>query len=154
MMHMTETPASAAGSWRELLGRDYGGATTVLAGGVAIYAINEFITMSLLPSAIADIGGVRLYAWVTTVSPARDTRCGSGAVVVRAVRGACCNGFGRCIPGRAAVGVTTTAPLGHGSVTARFASPSRVLQVCSFASDLNTEWEKPCQGPRLGSTSR
>jgi len=39
----------------------------VLAGGVALYAINEFITMSLLPSAIADIGGARLYAWVTTV---------------------------------------------------------------------------------------
>ena len=66
-MHMTKTTASAAGSWRELLGRDYGGATTVLAGGVAIYAINEFITMSLLPSAVADIGGERLYAWVTTV---------------------------------------------------------------------------------------
>jgi MFS family permease len=66
-MHMTGTTASAAGSWRELLGRDYGGATTVLAGGVAIYAINEFITMSLLPSAVADIGGERLYAWVTTV---------------------------------------------------------------------------------------
>ena len=66
-MHMTKTTASAAGSWRELLGRDYGGATTVLAGGVAIYAINEFITMSQLPSAVADIGGERLYAWVTTV---------------------------------------------------------------------------------------
>ena len=66
-MHMTKTTASAAGSWRELLGRDYGGATTVLAGGVAIYAINEFITMSLLPSVVADIGGERLYAWVTTV---------------------------------------------------------------------------------------
>lgn len=66
-MHMTKTTASAAGSWRELLGREYGGATTVLAGGVAIYAINEFITMSLLPSAVADIGGERLYAWVTTV---------------------------------------------------------------------------------------
>ena len=64
---MSGTAASAAGSWRELLGRDYGGATTVLAGGVAIYAINEFITMSLLPSAVADIGGERLYAWVTTV---------------------------------------------------------------------------------------
>ena len=64
---MTGTTASAAGSWRELLGRDYGGATTVLAGGVAIYAISEFITMSLLPSAVADIGGERLYAWVTTV---------------------------------------------------------------------------------------
>ena len=34
---------------------------------MAIYAINEFITMSLLPSAVAYIGGERLYAWVTTV---------------------------------------------------------------------------------------
>ena len=64
---MTETTASAAGSWRELLGRDYLGAVIVLAGGVAIYATNEFITMSLLPSTVADIGGERLYAWVTTV---------------------------------------------------------------------------------------
>ncbi|MGY4709092.1 MFS transporter [Mycolicibacterium sp. CBM1] len=63
---MTETTASAAGSWRELLGQHLG-AAVVLAGGVAIYAINEFITMSLLPSAVADIGGQRLYAWVTTV---------------------------------------------------------------------------------------
>jgi MFS family permease len=63
---MTETTASAAGSWREL-GRDHLGATVVLAGGVAIYATNEFITISLLPSAVADIGGERLYAWVTTV---------------------------------------------------------------------------------------
>lgn len=38
-----------------------------MAGGVALYAINEFITMSLLPSVVADIGGARLYAWVTTV---------------------------------------------------------------------------------------
>lgn len=60
-------PTRRADSWRELFGRDYAGATTVLAGGVAIYAINEFITMSLLPSAVADIGGARLYAWVTTV---------------------------------------------------------------------------------------
>lgn len=60
-------PVPHTGSWRELFGRDYAGATTVLAGGVAIYAINEFITMSLLPSAVADIGGARLYAWVTTV---------------------------------------------------------------------------------------
>lgn len=43
------------------------GAVAVLAGGVAIYATNEFITISLLPSAVADIGGERLYAWVTTV---------------------------------------------------------------------------------------
>lgn len=63
---MTETTASAAGSWREL-GRNHLGAAIVLAGGVAIYATNEFITISMLPSAVADIGGERLYAWVTTV---------------------------------------------------------------------------------------
>ena len=63
---MTDT-AAGAGSWRELLSRRYRGAATVLAGGVAIYATNEFITMSLLPSAITEIGGARLYAWVTTV---------------------------------------------------------------------------------------
>jgi MFS family permease len=34
---------------------------------VALYATNEFVTVSLLPSAIADIGGERLYAWVTTL---------------------------------------------------------------------------------------
>ncbi len=63
---MTAT-AAGAGSWQELFGRRYRGAATVLAGGVAIYATNEFITMSLLPNAIGDIGGARLYAWVTTV---------------------------------------------------------------------------------------
>jgi len=55
------------GSWRELLGPKYLGASTVLAGGVALYATNEFLTISLLPSAVIDIGGGRLYAWVTTV---------------------------------------------------------------------------------------
>jgi MFS family permease len=39
----------------------------VLAGGVAMYATNEFLTVSLLPSAIAEIGGNRLYAWVVTL---------------------------------------------------------------------------------------
>ncbi|MEH3142040.1 MAG: MFS transporter [Mycobacterium kyogaense] len=55
------------GTWRDLLGPRYLGASTVLAGGVALYATNEFLTISLMPSAVADIGGQRLYAWVTTV---------------------------------------------------------------------------------------
>ncbi|MGE2731237.1 MFS transporter [Mycolicibacterium vaccae] len=57
----------AAGSWRELLGPKNLGASTVLAGGVALYATNEFLTISLMPSAVAEIGGHRFYAWVTTV---------------------------------------------------------------------------------------
>jgi MFS family permease len=64
---VTETPATRVGSWRDLLGPKYLGTSTVLAGGVGLYATNEFLTISLLPSAVADIGGQRLYAWVTTV---------------------------------------------------------------------------------------
>lgn len=64
----TETESSrASGTWRALLGPKNLGASLVLAGGVALYATNEFLTISLMPSAVADIGGQRFYAWVTTV---------------------------------------------------------------------------------------
>jgi MFS family permease len=39
----------------------------LLASGVALYATNEFLTTSLLPNTIAEIGGSRLSAWVTTL---------------------------------------------------------------------------------------
>ena len=58
---------TANDGWRTLLGPRFLGTSTLLAGGVALYATNEFLTVSLLPSAIADIGGERLYAWVTTL---------------------------------------------------------------------------------------
>jgi len=64
---VTDTATIIRGSWRELLGPKNLGASTVLAGGVALYATNEFLTISLMPSAVADIGGQRFYAWVTTV---------------------------------------------------------------------------------------
>jgi MFS family permease len=60
-----DTPA--VDGWRVLLGPRFLGTSILLAGGVALYATNEFVTVSLLPSAIADIGGERLYAWVTTL---------------------------------------------------------------------------------------
>ncbi len=60
-------PALITGSWRELLGPKYLGTSVVLAGGVALYATNEFLTLSLLPNTVAEIGGSRLYAWVTTL---------------------------------------------------------------------------------------
>jgi MFS family permease len=69
VVHVTEATSTTetVGSWRVLLGPRYLGTSTLLAGGVALYAINEFLTVSLLPSAVADIGGERLYAWVTTL---------------------------------------------------------------------------------------
>jgi MFS family permease len=63
---MTELEVAPSG-WRDLLGAKHIGASTVLAGGVALYATNQFLTISLLPSTVAEIGGQRLYAWVTTV---------------------------------------------------------------------------------------
>jgi MFS family permease len=64
---VTDTAISTPGSWRALLGRRYLGTSILLAGGVALYATNEFLTISLLPSTVADIGGERLFAWVTTL---------------------------------------------------------------------------------------
>ena len=66
-MRVTSIETQPTAGWRDLLGPKYLGASTVLAGGVALYATNEFLTISLLPSAVAEIGGQRLYAWVTTV---------------------------------------------------------------------------------------
>jgi len=63
----TTDSAVTTGSWRELLGKRYLGTSAVLAGGVALYATNEFLTISLLPSTVKDIGGERFYAWVTTL---------------------------------------------------------------------------------------
>lgn len=39
----------------------------VLAAGIALHSITLYITTSILPTVVADIGGMRLYAWNTTV---------------------------------------------------------------------------------------
>ncbi|UNT00710.1 MFS transporter [Streptomyces tubbatahanensis] len=55
----------SVGSWREL--GSHLGTVVVLAGGVLVGAINIYLAASLLPTAVADIGGERLYAWNMTV---------------------------------------------------------------------------------------
>ncbi|MRH90246.1 MFS transporter [Nocardia sp. SYP-A9097] len=39
---------------------------SILAGGIALYAMNLYFTAALLPSIVGDIGGDRYYAWVAT----------------------------------------------------------------------------------------
>ncbi|WAJ47448.1 MFS transporter [Mycobacterium sp. Aquia_216] len=73
---MTDT-STETGSWRELLGQHLG-MSAVLAGGVLLYSTNEFLTVSMLPTIIADIGGSRLFSWATTLYLA-------GSVVAAAV---------------------------------------------------------------------
>lgn len=68
VVHLTEpATTTTTGRWRDLLGSQFLGVSAVLAGGVVLYATNEFLTISMLPSVIKDIGGERLYAWVTTL---------------------------------------------------------------------------------------
>ncbi|GAA4875360.1 MFS transporter [Actinomycetospora straminea] len=56
-----------AGSWAQLLAREHRGAVAVLAGGTLMFAIDTYVTASLLPSAVAEIGGQAFYAWPTTL---------------------------------------------------------------------------------------
>ncbi|MED5799958.1 MFS transporter [Gordonia sp. Z-3] len=61
-------PDSATpGTWRELFDRGHRAAVTVFAGGIAVFAINTYLTAASLPTAVAEIGGQLLYAWVMTV---------------------------------------------------------------------------------------
>ncbi|GAA0951604.1 MFS transporter [Nonomuraea longicatena] len=54
-------------SWRALLGPAHLGPVTVLAGGVLVGAVSIYLAASLLPSAVAELGGHSFYAWNMTV---------------------------------------------------------------------------------------
>lgn len=54
-------------SWGMLLHGKNSLKSLALAGGVALHAINVYITITTLPSVVRDIGGLNLYAWNTTV---------------------------------------------------------------------------------------
>ncbi len=62
----------------------------MVAGGVVLYSTNEFLTISMLPSTINEIGGERIYAWVTTLYLV-------GSVVAAATVNAVLHRIGACV---------------------------------------------------------
>ena len=54
-------------SWLDLLRGANALRVLVLAAGVALHAINLYLTTTILPSVVDDIGGVAFYAWNTTL---------------------------------------------------------------------------------------
>lgn len=54
-------------SWGALLSGRNGMLALVLTGGVALHAINIYLTTTLLPTIVSDIGGLSFYAWNTTL---------------------------------------------------------------------------------------
>lgn len=53
--------------WGELFSGRNGIYTLMLAGGVGLHALNMNIVATVMPSVVADIGGLDFYAWATTL---------------------------------------------------------------------------------------
>jgi MFS family permease len=60
---VVSAPPSEPGGWLDLLSRGYLATTLMLSMGVALFAFNGFFVSTVLPSAIAEIGGGHLIAW-------------------------------------------------------------------------------------------
>lgn len=68
----TENPAAtvtagATAGWGELFAGKNAIRSLTLVGGVALHAINVFIATTILPTVVADIGGMDYYAWNTAL---------------------------------------------------------------------------------------
>lgn len=63
---VNDASAESSGGWSELFSGRYLASVLILAGGVALYAMNLYFTAALMPSIVDDIGGERYYAWVAT----------------------------------------------------------------------------------------
>lgn len=55
------------GSWAELLRRQNAAALATLSLGVGLYALNQFLVATSLPTAVIEIDGVELISWAFTV---------------------------------------------------------------------------------------
>jgi len=71
MSNDTTSPVVAppfASTWAALFTRDTGPQSAMLAGGVAVHALSVYIVSTILPSAVAEVGGVAYFAWSTTLA--------------------------------------------------------------------------------------
>ncbi len=53
--------------WIELVRGGNGARSALVGGGMVVHAINVFIVTTILPSVVRDIGGLRFFAWSTTL---------------------------------------------------------------------------------------
>jgi MFS family permease len=66
-MHVPETSCGnrqAAGSWAEIFTGQYVIYTVILNLGMLLFAVNQFVVATVMPSVVADLGGVGYYTWV------------------------------------------------------------------------------------------
>jgi MFS family permease len=87
------TPAQDAprDRWKDLLSSAHAPSVAVLMSGVVLHAFYVFIVATILPSIVGDLGGLALYAWVTTtfvVGSTAGSAAGAALVSRRGLRGA------------------------------------------------------------------
>lgn len=70
-------------SWGQLLSGRNAALLVALTGGVVLHAINIFLATTMLPTVVADIGGLSLYAWNVTLFEVASI---IGAVVSASIR--------------------------------------------------------------------
>ncbi|MCF3145913.1 MFS transporter [Streptomyces platensis] len=107
-------PASSPPRWRELLGPEHRGAAVVLAAGVLVGAVNIYLASSMLPTAVAEIGGEGFYAWNMTfyhVAMVIATMLASRILARRGNAGTYLIGFALFTVGSLACAVSPTMPV-------------------------------------------
>ena len=82
MTDSATNPKEAAPRLSTLFSRDYLFGTLMLGGGIMLHAVETYITATLMPSIVRDIGGLPLFAWATTIYVAASV-LGSTFVAVR-----------------------------------------------------------------------
>ncbi|MGE0718539.1 MAG: MFS transporter [Alphaproteobacteria bacterium] len=78
----------ATPAWRELFGGGHGGRAVALAAGVTLHAVNIFVVATIMPSVVADIGGLAWYAWNATLFTVGSIIGAAAAAELLARRGA------------------------------------------------------------------
>ncbi|MDX3928760.1 MAG: MFS transporter [Shinella sp.] len=67
MSGIDSTPEEAHSRLSELFHPSRLFATLMLGGGISLHAVETYITATLMPSVVRDIGGLPLFAWATTL---------------------------------------------------------------------------------------
>lgn len=83
------SPEPAAQSrWREVFVPRYAVPLATLCLGVAIYALNGFLVLTALPTAVVEIGGLHLIGWSLTIYLVAAITSGAAAATIKARLGA------------------------------------------------------------------
>jgi MFS family permease len=79
-----DTPAT----WRDIFSGQYALYTLMLNGGMLLFAINQFVVATIMPSVVADLGGVNYLPWAFSLFAVGSIIGAAGAGPVRDAWGA------------------------------------------------------------------